>query len=180
MILIGIGANLPHPVYGQPRATLGAVLSALEKSGLAVTSRSQWYKSAPVPVSDQPWFINAVVQVETGLDPSGLMKLLLETEETFGRVRAEKNAPRVADLDLLAYGATVIGEGEVVVPHPRLKDRAFVLLPLADIAPHWRHPVSGLDLDALISALPQGQQTQAIPDANGVYGTEWQEPATNG
>jgi len=179
LILIGIGANLAHPVYGPPRATLGAALATLEEADLSVSTRSRWYKSAPVPVSEQPWFINAVVQVETPLDPSDLMDLLLNTEEVFGRVRAEKNDPRLLDLDLLVYDATVIEEGNVVVPHPRLTQRAFVLLPMADIAPDWRHPVSGLAIDALISALPPEQQTEAIPDGDGIYGTEWRKSGAN-
>ncbi len=179
MILIGIGANLTHPIYGPPRATLGVALAALEKSGLVLSARSRWYKSAPVPLSEQPWFINAVIQFETPLDPSALMNLLLNTEKVFGRVRAEKNNPRLLDLDLLVYDAMVIEEGNVVVPHPRLTQRAFVLLPMADIAPDWRHPVSGLAIDALISALPPEQQTEAIPDVDGIYGTEWRKSGAN-
>ena len=183
MILIGIGANLASPVHGEPRATCGAALAALAaKGGLAIAQRSRWYKSAPVPVSDQPWFVNAVVRVRTALDPVRLIAVLLQTEESFGRRRIGKNAPRILDLDLLAYGETVIGgEGpgdaggtpNPTVPHPRLHERAFVLLPLRDVAPDWRHPVSGLGVHALIEALAPGQQTEVMADAGGAYGTEW-------
>jgi len=184
LILIGIGANLASSVYGEPRATCGAALAALAEGGLTIAQRSRWYKSAPVPASDQPWFVNAVVRVRTTLDPGQLIALLLQTEESFGRRRVGKNAPRILDLDLLAYGETVIGgrgsdDGEAAkttVPHPRLHERAFVLLPLRDVAPDWRHPVSGHGVHALIEALPPGQQTEVMADAGGAYGTEWRPP----
>lgn len=186
MVLIGIGANLPSPDYGPPRATCGAALSMLERGELSISARSPWYKSAPVPVSDQPWFVNGVVRVETTLDPQALMGLLLQTEEAIGRQRGERNAARILDLDLLAYGDLVwpgdggggkSGRGSVTVPHPRMNDRAFVLLPLRDIVPGWRHPVSGETVESLIRALPKGQQTEPIADADGVFGTEWREAA---
>lgn len=181
MILIGIGANLPSPRYGGPRATCGAALSALVGAPLSIAQRSRWYKSAPVPASDQPWFVNGVIHVKTALGPGALMALLLETEEAFGRNRAEKGEARVLDLDLLAYGDMVsqeneeAGKGGVRLPHPRLHERAFVLLPLRDIAPDWRHPVSGQSVRDMIEALPPGQKTEAIPDAGGDFGTEERE-----
>ena len=102
MILIGVGANLPSPRHGPPRATCGAALANLAEDELSIAQRSQWYKSAPVPVSEKPWFVNAVVQVQTALDPTSLLGLLLKTEESFGHRRGELNAPRILDLDLLA------------------------------------------------------------------------------
>ncbi len=187
MILIGIGANLPSPDYGPPGATCGAALAVLEKAALTIAARSRWYKTAPVPASDQPWFVNGVVRIKTALDPTALMTLLLQTEEVFGRRRGQKNAPRIIDLDLLAYGEMVVnldpvepgrGLGTVSVPHPRLHERAFVLHPLRDVAPGWRHPVSGKDVDALIEALPPDQLTEVVQDAGGVFGTEWRETAS--
>ncbi len=185
MILIGIGANLPSPRYGEPRATCGAALSVLAEAPLSFAARSRWYKSAPVPVSDQPWFINGVVHVKTALDPVALMALLLETEEAFGRKRAGRNEARVLDLDLLAFGDMVCkphqgesesgGAGTLHLPHPRLHERAFVLQPLLDIAPDWRHPVSGQSVRDMIEALPPTQKTESIPDAGGDFGTEWRE-----
>ncbi len=180
MILIGIGANLASPRHGEPRATCGAALESLAEAGLLIAGRSRWYKSAPVPVSEQPWFVNAVVQVKTALTPEELMGLLLQTEEDFGRKRAEANAPRILDLDLLAFGELVLtmeewGAPALYVPHPRLQDRAFVLLPLRDVAPDWRHPVEDLRVDDMIRHLPEGQKTEPMNDAGGVFGTEWRE-----
>lgn len=157
MILIGLGANLPSPRFGTPRDTCEAALGALEARGLGITTRSRWYESAPVPVSDQPWFVNGVAAVETRLDPAAVMDILHRVEDDFGRVRVERNEARVLDLDLLDYAGKVRAGGPVL-PHPRMHERAFVLLPLRDIAPDWRHPVTGEGLDALIRALPVGQE----------------------
>ena len=180
MILIGLGANLPSPRHGELRATCGAALESLTEAGLLIVGRSRWYKSAPVPVSDQPWFVNAVVQVKTALTPENLMGLLGQTEEDFGRVRDKPNAPRILDLDLLAYGEIVLSREEkgapaLHVPHPRMTDRAFVLLPLRDVAPGWRHPVENLTVDEMIFHLSEGQQTEPMIDAGGVFGTEWRD-----
>ena len=144
MILIGIGANLPHPRHGPPRETCEAALAALRRKGVTVLGRSRWFESAPVPASDQPWFVNGVAALKTALSPDGLLEILHEVEESFGRVRRVRNEARILDLDLLACGGLVSAPGESpVLPHPRLTERAFVILPLADLAPAWRHPVSG-------------------------------------
>jgi len=192
VILVGVGANLPHPRYGPPRATCGAALATLaEAPGVTVAGRSRWYRSAPVPASEQPWFVNAVARLETALDPAGLMALLLATEQAFGRRRGEPNAARTLDLDLLAYGELVIGErgrgapgaGQppaLTLPHPRLHQRAFVLLPLRDVAPTWRHPVTGAGVKALIAALPPDQTAEPMADAAGAFGSEWNAPPRPG
>ena len=122
---------------------------------MRTVARSRWYRSAPVPPSDQPWFVNGVAAVETTLDPAALLALLHSVEARFGRVRREKNAARVLDLDLLAYGERVSAPDDVpVLPHPRLHQRAFVLRPLAELAPNWRHPRLGMGVQALLAALP--------------------------
>ena len=121
--------------------------------------RSRFYKSAPVPVSDQPWYVNAVASVATELPPRELLALLHRVEARFGRARRERNEARPLDLDLLAYNDRIeAGEGGgPILPHPRLHERGFVLLPLAEVAPGWRHPVSGKSVAELIAALPPGQ-----------------------
>jgi 2-amino-4-hydroxy-6-hydroxymethyldihydropteridine diphosphokinase len=156
-IFIGLGANLPSPRYGSPKTTLSAALDRLAGAAVRVTARSRWYESEPVPASDQPWFVNAVVRVETKIQPAPLLALLHRVEDEFGRVRAERNGPRIIDLDLIAYGDRVTRGGPPLLPHPRMQVRAFVLLPLREIAPRWQHPLLRQTLDELIEALPSGE-----------------------
>lgn len=164
MILIGVGANLPNARYGEPVDTCAAALRALEARGIAVVRRSRWYRSAPVPRSDQPWFINAVAAVETDLDPAALLAVLHDIERDFGRLRRTRNEARVIDLDLLAYGGRISAPGEVpALPHPRLAERAFVLLPLLEIAPEWHHPVLGAAVADLVARLPADQIAEPLP-----------------
>ena len=163
MILIAMGANLASPRHWTPRETLEAALKALEERGLKMLLRSSWYRSAPVPRSDQPWFVNGVIALETKLGPGELLQLLHDVEADFGRVRSVPNAPRCIDLDLLAYNDLVSEEGAwPVLPHPRLAERAFVVRPLEEIAPEWRHPVTGLDPSEMALALPEDQLTERM------------------
>ena len=162
-ILIAIGSNLPSPEFGAPRATCEAALAELARRGLQIVRRSRWFESAPVPLSDQPWFVNGVAIVETSLPPGDLLALLHETERRFGRERREVNAARILDLDLIAYGDLVRTGAPPLLPHPRLHERAFVLLPLADVAPEWRHPADGRALSAMIRALPAEQSIRPLP-----------------
>ena len=161
MILIGLGANLPS-IVGPPRQTLEVALAHMAERGLGVQALSRWYETAPVPVSDQPWYVNAVARVETELEPKALLACLHDIEQLFGRIRAVRNAPRVIDLDLLAYHE-LVQSGPVQVPHPRLYERAFVLLPLRDVAPDWTDPVTGVGIDTLLARLPAGQDTRVSP-----------------
>ena len=163
MILIGLGANLPSAA-GPPRATLEAALARLEASGVHITGCARWYRTAPVPASDQPWFVNGVVRVESALDPKALLALLRRIEGEFGRRRTAPNAARSLDLDIIDYDGRIETTPDLVLPHPRMQDRGFVLYPLADIAPGWRHPVSGKTVEELISALPSGQKAEPIAD----------------
>ena len=164
-ILIGLGANLPSAV-GPPVATLQAALDRLAGVGVITRQRSRWFESAPAPPSDQPWFVNGVAAVATALDPAALLATLHRIEAEFGRARGAPNAPRTLDLDLLAYGdrveAPAPGDAGPILPHPRLGERAFVLLPLADVAPTWYHPASGRPLSDLIGALGDTRTTQPL------------------
>jgi len=160
MILLGLGANLPSAV-GAPQATLEAALGALAEAGVTVRRRSPWYRSAPMPAGDQPWYVNGVVAVESALDAPALLALLHRIEARFGRVRRELNEPRAIDLDILDYDGAVRAAAPVL-PHPRLAERAFVLLPLRDVAPQWRHPVSRQGIAELIAALPTDQRAERV------------------
>ncbi|MGB0749356.1 MAG: 2-amino-4-hydroxy-6-hydroxymethyldihydropteridine diphosphokinase [Magnetospiraceae bacterium] len=168
MILVALGANLPSPAFGPPKETLEAALRVFPEYDLEVLARSPWYHTAPVPISDQSWFVNGVVSIATSLAPHATLVGLQAIEERFGRVRSAPNAARTLDLDLLAYGNTILMEEgntlpRLTLPHPRLGDRAFVLYPLRDVAPGWRHPVSGESVDDLVAALPQGQEISRLP-----------------
>ena len=163
MILIALGSNLFSDAYGSPQDICVAAAKTLEKRGVPIIARSRWFRTAPVPVSDQPWFVNGVVAVETLLQPAELLGLLHDVEAEFGRTRKIRNEARILDLDLIAYHDCIMdGPEGPVLPHPRLHERAFVLLPLADIDPDWRHPVSGAAVADLIAALPADQQAQPI------------------
>lgn len=159
MILVAIGANLPADGYGSPLATCQAALDRLDgHSGVTVEARSRWYESEPVPVSNQPWYINGVLRVASTLGPAALLERLHAIEASFGRVRRVVNEARPLDLDLIDYDgeARAGDDGGPVLPHPRAHERAFVLLPLAEVAPGWRHPVTGTRVGDLIAALPSG------------------------
>ncbi len=161
LVLIGLGANLPS-AFGTPLQTLERALPRLAAAGAAPVSCSRWWRSQPVPISDQPWFVNGVISVATELAPAALLDRLHEIEAEFGRRRSHRNAPRLIDLDLLAFGRLCHAIGPPVLPHPRLSERAFVLRPLHDIAPAWRHPVSGRTLTDLIADLSADQSVEPI------------------
>lgn len=162
-ILIGLGGNLDSEHWGPPRETLNAALAALEAAGVMVAARSSWYRSRPVPASDQPWFVNAVAAVETRLDAGGLLALMQQIENRLGRVRSVRNAARAVDLDLLAYRGERRETAVLTLPHPRLHRRRFVLEPINEIAPGWRHPRFGLSAQQLLAALDLDQPVERLP-----------------
>ncbi len=136
---IGLGANLNDPV-AQVKAGIDA-LAALPRTQLV--AQSSLYRTAPVGYADQPDFVNAVAAINTGLSARELLDALLATELEHGRVREFSNAPRTLDLDVLLYGNVEIHEAGLTVPHPRMHERAFVLTPLAEIAPQCVIPGRG-------------------------------------
>jgi 2-amino-4-hydroxy-6-hydroxymethyldihydropteridine diphosphokinase len=163
VILIGIGGNLPSARYGPPRDALSAALAELEASGIVVVACSSWYHTEPVPASAQPWFVNAVASLETDLNASRLLARLQAVETRFGRIRSKPNAARVLDLDLLDYCGQVTKTTRLVLPHPRLHERRFVLVPLVEIAPDWRHPVFRVTARQLLSGLAVKEAVERLP-----------------
>jgi 2-amino-4-hydroxy-6-hydroxymethyldihydropteridine diphosphokinase len=144
---------------------LTAALEAIWAGDVLLKRRSAWYESAPVPPSDQPLFVNAVAELASPLDPARLLAHLHGVEAAFGRVRGEPNAAREVDLDLLDYDGQVSRPGHVpILPHPHMAERAFVVLPLQELAPNWRHPVSGASIGALASRLPSDQWARRLVD----------------
>jgi 2-amino-4-hydroxy-6-hydroxymethyldihydropteridine diphosphokinase len=172
MILLGLGGNLPSRRFGGPQTTLEAARAALEDRTVRVRRRSRGYRSRPVPDDGQPWYVNGVAELETTLPPDELLARALEVETAFGRVRRRRWAPRVIDLDILAYHGQENWGAEPsatpVVPHPRLHERAFVLVPLAELAPEWRHPVFDRTASELLGALPPGQFVAEIQEPEAV------------
>ncbi|MFC3625658.1 2-amino-4-hydroxy-6-hydroxymethyldihydropteridine diphosphokinase [Vogesella amnigena] len=132
--VIALGSNLDNPV-AQVEAALAAIAAL---PGVRLTRRSSCYRTAPVGYAEQPDFINAVCEVESALPPAELLAALLRVEQDFGRVRTFRNAPRVLDLDLLLVEGVSQQDDFLTLPHPRMHERAFVMLPLAEMAPEWR------------------------------------------
>ena len=165
MIFVGIGSNLAAPRYSSPQNTAEASLAALPGIGTVLCARSSWYGSEPVPASDQPWFINAVVEIGTESPAPELLARLLALEARFGRKRSVRDAARTLDLDLLDYDGFRCSTLDLVLPHPRLHERRFVLMPLQEIAPQWRHPRLGLTVAELLAQLPSGQAIRRLTDS---------------
>jgi 2-amino-4-hydroxy-6-hydroxymethyldihydropteridine diphosphokinase len=146
---IALGSNL-----GDVRATVEGALAELDDSpGIRLLRRSAWYRSTPVG-PPQPDYLNGCAVLEVSLSPEALLERLLETETRFGRVRAERWGPRTLDLDLILFGDLHLDGARLQIPHPRLRERAFVLVPLAEIAPDWIDPLTNRTVASLARQLP--------------------------
>lgn len=157
-IYIALGANLSNGPH-TPRETLAAALDALSEAGVRPVARSSDWSSPAWPDPSDPPYVNAVARVESDLAPRALLDLLHRVEARFGRERSIRNAPRTLDLDLLDHqGRVERGVGGLELPHPRATQRAFVLLPLQEIAPDWRDPASGRPIADLVEALPRADR----------------------
>ena len=136
-VAIALGSNL-----GESMNTLNSAITSLTKiSGITVSTYSSWYQTKPIGPS-QPDYINGCALLEVELEPHQLLKTLLEIEQEFGRKRIQHWGPRTLDLDLILYENLVLDTPDLIIPHPRMRERAFVLVPLAEIAPNWIDPVT--------------------------------------
>jgi 2-amino-4-hydroxy-6-hydroxymethyldihydropteridine diphosphokinase len=163
-ILIGIGANLVPDGFASPRSGCEAAIARLPDVGIEIVRISAWFETAPVPLTDQPWFVNAVIAARTSLSMHDTLRGMHRVEAEFGRVRVVRNEARVLDLDLLDFGGVRHQDDHITLPHPRMHQRAFVLLPLQDVAPDYVHPGMGNGIAKLVAALSSDQMIRRVPD----------------
>ena len=183
-VMVALGANLPFE-GDPPPVTLRRALKALSEEGLSPLAVSRFYATPCFPVGAGPDYVNAAAVLEAGSqhDPTSILARLHKVESDFGRKREGRWGMRTLDIDFLALGDSVLPDaatqdawrnlapeaqartapGSLILPHPRLQDRAFVLVPLADVAPHWRHPRIGLTVAKMLEALPQADRDVVKP-----------------
>lgn len=166
VILIGIGGNLASFAAEMgPREIVKQALAEFPLYGAQVVAQSSWYESEPMPpLPHQRWYVNGVAIVTTALSPTRLLRKLMALENSFGRIRSIPNAPRTLDLDLLDHNGRMRDTPTLTLPHPRMHQRRFVLEPLCEIAPGWRHPRLGLTAAELLARLPPGQIIRRLDD----------------
>jgi 2-amino-4-hydroxy-6-hydroxymethyldihydropteridine diphosphokinase len=155
VVYIALGSNV-----GDRAAMLERAMAAMNSAGIGVLRQSSFYATEPVDAPGQAWFLNAVVEAETSLLPLQLLHALLRIERELGRRRITPHGPRTIDLDILFYGSSVIRSKELQVPHPRLPERRFVLVPLAQIAPEFRHPVLHKSVTQLLAETPDRSEVR--------------------
>ena len=155
-VYLSLGSNV-----GDREDHLRGAITRLE-SIARVISVSSFYETEPMEVTNQPWFLNCAVKVETTKMPKQLMAAILEMEREMGRLRTIKKGPRTVDIDILLFGDAVVDSQEVTIPHPAMHERRFVLEPLAEIAPEARHPVFKKTVSEMLDALPGGQTVRKL------------------
>jgi 2-amino-4-hydroxy-6-hydroxymethyldihydropteridine diphosphokinase len=160
---IGIGANMGRPAE-MCQTTLGILA---ESPGIRLLRTSSLYRTEPVGPRQQEWFINAVAEIRTSLPPRMLLETIKDVERRLGRTEAVKWGPRVIDLDILLYGQEVIQERDLVVPHPELHRRRFVLVPLCELASYAVHPAFGVSLRGLLDRLTDPARVELYDSAVG-------------
>ncbi len=162
-VVVALGSNLTGQ-YRSSRALLEAALTRFPTFGLNVTARSCFWRSAAWPNPADPPYFNAVALVDTALDARRIMRNLLDLETQFGRIRDAENGPRTLDLDLIGFGRDVIDEPGLILPHPRAHLRRFVMGPLAEICPEWRHPRLGRSAAELVADAFVGADARPLGD----------------
>ena len=158
MIFLGIGSNLPSS-YGDRFANIYLAMSYIEKYRIKIIKKSSFYETPSYPDNKNPKFINVVISVETNLPPIDLMSVLIFIEEKLERKRNKKNDPRTCDIDIIDYNNQVLNfqykDLDLALPHKKLTSRNFVLFPLKEISPEWKHPITNEIIDGLIHKLSE-------------------------
>jgi 2-amino-4-hydroxy-6-hydroxymethyldihydropteridine diphosphokinase len=150
---LSLGSNL-----GDRAANIERALALLATSGVRMIRRSSLYKTEPVEFTAQGWFLNLAVEVETGLMPRQLLHAIRNVEQEMGRRRIVRAGPRILDIDILLYGTSIVRTAELEIPHPRMAERLFVLIPMAELAPNLRHPVLKLTMVELLASTKDRSQ----------------------
>ncbi|HLZ41546.1 MAG TPA: 2-amino-4-hydroxy-6-hydroxymethyldihydropteridine diphosphokinase [Candidatus Sulfotelmatobacter sp.] len=158
---LSLGSNV-----GDRKGHLLQAIGRLREHGLYV-ALSSFYETEPVEVTDQAWFLNCAVALETGETPAQLMTDILAIEKAMGRRRLQNKGPRTIDIDILLCGDAIVSTPDLTIPHPAMAERRFVLDPLAEIAPDAVHPVLKKTVRELLDELPPGQQVRRVPRAMG-------------
>lgn len=156
-VYLSLGSNI-----GDRAANLRSAIEELDRFG-KVAAVSSLYETEPVEVTNQPWFLNCAVSLDTEKTPGQLLSALLEIERTMGRLRTQQKGPRKIDIDILLFGDSSVNTGSLTIPHPAMHERRFVLEPLAEIAPDARHPFLNKTVRELRDSLPPGQAVRRVP-----------------
>lgn len=154
---LSLGSNI-----GDRAANIAPAVSALAQHGVRVTRQSSLYETEPVDFRDQDWFLNCVVEAQTDLEPAEIMDALLQIERSLGRHRLVPKGPRLIDIDILLYGSSVVRTPELEIPHPRMADRRFVLVPFNEIAPDTLHPVLKKTIAELLRSTPDRSEVRKV------------------
>jgi 2-amino-4-hydroxy-6-hydroxymethyldihydropteridine diphosphokinase len=161
-VYLSLGSNM-----GDRAANIARAVDLLRQRGMHILRQSSLYETEPVDFLDQDWFLNCVVEVKTELMPDRLIEVLREVEQSLGRERRIPKGPRIIDIDILLYGDRLVRSAELKIPHPRMTERRFVLVPLAEVAPDLRHPVFKRTIAELLALTPDQSEVRRYDPAAG-------------